>query len=211
MILPLTMTQEYAPIVASSVKSTASYRRNIRQAVRGLWSGVITFEQAFESMLATIRTGLTQAWESGAKEAGIKPSELTEQEIAALNERIFEENNRLSPFLESIEAANRENDGSLTTHYNRAELWVNRWLDIQNEAKTMASSDPKLEWVLGRTEQHCRSCLRLNGKVKRASYWQQVEIRPQSPPNSALSCEGWRCDCRLLVTDRAISKGPLPR
>ena len=88
--------------------------------------------------------------------------------------------------------------------------WANESLtvvEVVNLARTMADANQKLVWGLGPTE-HCRTCLKLDGKVKRAEVWAAANIRPQSPD---LACGGWRCQCTLEPTDAPASPGPLPR
>ena len=57
---------------------------------------------------------------------------------------------------------------------------------------------------------NCSTCLRLDGKVKRASEWEAANLHPQSPPNEKLLCRGWRCACVLEPTTEPLSRGPLP-
>jgi hypothetical protein len=207
----ITYLMENEESVPVAVKSVKSYRRDLRAVVRGLWSGILTFDQAADSMDIAIERNLTQAWNQGARECGIRPDELSEDELDALQERITDELVNLSGFLLVIQEKSKANGGKLAPLFRRVELWVNRFPDIQNQAKTMACADEKLIWVLGRVEKHCRTCLKLAGKVKRASFWLRSGIRPQNPPNEFLECGGWRCDCRLSKTDKPVSKGPLPR
>lgn len=187
------------------------YRRNIRTVIRGLWSGVLDFDQAFESMTITVERRLTEAWEGGARECDISPDELSSDEKIALTRRINGETGQIVGFLEAIEENDRANGGKLTPLFSRVDLWVNRYKDVFNQAMEMACEDQKLIWQLGATEEHCRTCPRLHGKVKRASFWQKSGIHPQRPPNNMLECGGWKCLCTLERTNSPISKGPLPR
>ena len=42
-------------------ETIASYRMNIRYAVRGLWTGHLDYDQFFDDMILAIRRGFTQA------------------------------------------------------------------------------------------------------------------------------------------------------
>jgi len=186
-----------------------AYQRNLRSAVRGLWSGVLDFDQFFSAMSSAITRGLTIAWREGALECGIKPDELSSEEEKALSERIIKERSYIANFGDAIEANNKTNGGQLTPLFGRLTLWTNRYLDITNQAKVMACADQKLIWQISvKCKEHCHSCVSLNGRVKRGSYWQKVDIRPQSP---RLQCGGFRCCCAFMPTTEPISKGPLPR
>ena len=190
-----------------STKSVKTYRRDLRAIVRGLWSGVLGFDQSFESFQIAINRHFTQAWYAGAAECGIKPDELTEAETNSLSEQIIEQTQYISKFLEAIEAQSKSNGGKLAPLFNRVELWVNNWDRIFELAQSMACGDSKAEWILGATEKHCASCNGFNGRVYRFSVWHTFEALPQS---RRLACNGYRCDCRLRQTDKPVTRGRFP-
>jgi hypothetical protein len=187
---------------------SSSYVRDIRGIVRAFWNGTLDYDQAWGLFQDTVRIGLTRAWYEGAAECGIQPSELTDDERYALQGAIYTESGHIAGFLEAIEAGSKANGGALAPLLSRAGMWGNRYLDVTNRAKLMACGNQKMRWDLGPTKDHCESCLKLNGKVKRASQWDEADIRPQSP---RLKCGGYRCLCTLTPTDEPMSKGPLPR
>ncbi len=187
--------------------SESSYRSDLRASVRGLWTGVFNFLEFEDAMASAVHRGLEDAWREGAAECGIGPGERTDAEVIALEQAIALNLSYVGPLGRDIQAEDREAGKPLAPHLQRIELWVNRYQDVMNQAKTLACADQKLKWRLGRTEQHCRSCLALNGKVKRASTWAASGIRPQHPD---LECQGYNCDCRLDRTTDALSPGSLP-
>lgn len=188
-----------------------AYRTGLRSAVRGLWSGALSLEQFYGEMRTLINRRLSEAWDAGAAECGLKPDEYTIDEQIALGRAIRNELGYVTEFGLAINLDSKASGGKLEPFFKRVETWANRYNDVRNQAKVLACADQKLMWVLGATEQHCSTCPRLNGKVKRGSVWQASGIRPQNPPNDSIECGGWRCQCRLEVTDRPVSKGPLPR
>lgn len=191
----------------------AAFRRNLRGPVRALWGGVIDDGQFFEEMQLAIARGLTDAWEEGAKKCGIAIDELSPEEELALQSAINDQLSFVPPFGTAIITNSKANKGKLTPLFARTELWVNQYDSTVGQAQTMACADQKLKWVLHGaffTEEPCTTCLRLNGKVKRASFWLKRGIRPQDPPNENLVCAGWQCGCAFQVTDEPLSKGPLP-
>jgi hypothetical protein len=117
------------------------------------------------------------------------------------------------PFGTDIIQGSKANEGKLTPLFKRLDLWVNQYDSTVGQAQTMACADKKLKWLLHGarfTEDPCTTCIKLNGKVKRASFWLKRDIRPQDPPNPNLECDGWQCGCAFVVTDEPLSKGPLP-
>ena len=189
----------------------ASYARNIRGAVRALWSGVMDFDQFYDLMLSTIRLGLRRNWYFGASQCGIAASELSPAEKSALEGAIFSEISRIGPFASAIEQGSKAHKGLLRVQLTRAGLWSSRAIDIQNRARLMGCADKKLKWGRGPTSDSCRTCIAMDGKVKRGSYWESHGPHPQDPPNSTIECRGWNCLCNFEPTDEPMSKGPLPR
>lgn len=188
------------------------YRMELRRPVRGYWAGEADFVTFYDMMETAIRQGLTGAWREGAKDMGIDPDELTDAEQAALEEMIRTEQSHIGDLAERVEAGSKANGGKLQPLFDRVEsMWVLRYQDARNKARAMAGADKKLMWELGRTEKHCSSCLKLAGRIKRASQWLAAGILPQNPPNSKLECGGWQCDCRLVPTDEPSSRGPFPK
>lgn len=188
-----------------------TYRAGLRSAVRGLWSGVFSLSQFQDEMRTLINRRLTQAFDEGAAECGITPDEFTTEEQLALARAIQEELSHVRELANRIEANSKASKGKLTPLLNRVStLWLNRYRDLNNLARQITCKNVKLVWSVGPTE-HCKTCARLNGKVKRASTWKRLGLRPQHPPNNRLECQGYLCQCTLARTNLPISKGPLPK
>jgi hypothetical protein len=183
------------------------YRRSLRGNVRGLWTGAIDYIQFMRMMRSTINRRLKQAWLEGAAACGISEEELTPGEWIAMDQAIVNELGFVEGFADDIEMGSRASGGKLKPLHIRVEMWANRYKDVVNRAKQMACADRKLLWHLGATVEHCRDCLRYNGRVHRGSTWARYEIRPQSP---SLACHGFRCACTLEPTDERAMPGRPP-
>ena len=173
-----------------------NYRNGIRSAVRGYWLGAFDFYWFYDAMEAVIRNGLMLATQEGAAECGILPAELSPTELAKLAQAIANEIGHIDAFAAIIEAGSKANGGKLGPLHAKAEAWILRYKDVVNQAKVSACGDQKLMWVwqaLGVTKKPCVTCKdKLNGKVKRASYWARGGVRPQNPPNFYLERGGHR-------------------
>lgn len=161
------------------MSSEAGYRNAIRAAVRGVWIGIFDYDNFWDAMSTAIRFYLPRAWHEGALECGIAPSELMPAEKRKLQQAVNYEFQWIDGYARAIEEGSKAEGGNLSPLYSRAEIWIGRWEGIKSEARVMACADKKLKWVLGATEKSCRSCTRLNGKVKRASYWNEKGILPR--------------------------------
>lgn len=154
---------------------------------------------------------LTAAWEKGAAECGIQPAEFTDDERAELQRILDTQTQRdwLNGFYDAIKLAHSQGLIEESLDY-RARMWANRWPETFNRARAVFCGDRKYKWVLGEAE-HCRSCLKLEGKIKRMSYWEEQGILPRVAGAEYLECHGFNCQCSLVETDEPQSKGPLPR
>lgn len=191
--------------------SEVGYRNAIRASVRALWSGVFDYDNFWDGLSTAIKFYFPRAWHEGAIDCGIAPNELTSAEKSKLQQAINYEFQWIHGYATAIEENSQANGGKLSPLFSRAEIWIGRWEGVKSEARTMACGNKKLKWILGTTEKSCSSCLKLDGKVKRASYWEEKGILPRVHGASYLECKGFRCDCTLQVTDEPMSRGPLPK
>ena len=199
------------PLTEAAVSGKGKqYRARLRSVTRALWTGVFDVDQFFDEMVSVITAGLTDAWEEGAKDCGIKPEDLDKEELAALRAAIGRERNFVFAFGDAVDAGSKANKGKLKPLMQRVDTWANRYTDVANQARIKACANKKLEWQLGDAE-HCQSCLKLAGQVRRGKVWEKQGVRPQSPPNGKLKCKGWKCACSLLPTDKPITRGRFPR
>jgi len=187
--------------------SQSSLSLNIRAAVRGLWTGVITSGQFYQEMVLAIEKGVYQAFREGFREFGIEMDEISTDEKGAMFNFVADQAGFIGGFAQVIMDQSKANGGKLGPLFDRASMWINRYGDARNLARVFAAKNQHLTWVLGPTE-HCSSCLKLAGKVKRGNFWLEADLRPQHP---ALECGGYRCQCMLVPTDMPASRGPLPR
>jgi hypothetical protein len=168
------------------------YRRSIRSAVRGLWAGEFDYGQFYDAMLTAINFHVPRAWYAGARECGILPAELTKDEKLEMERAIAYELQWIDGFATAIEENSKASGGKLGPLFSRAEIWIGRWEGIKARAMALACADQKLKWTLGATEKPCGSCLKLNGKIKRASFWYESGILPRQHGAEYLECHGFR-------------------
>lgn len=185
-----------------------NYQSGIRSAVRGLWNGNFSWYQAVDIMVLAIESNYTRAWSDGLGQCGIRLDEQTPQESARL---LFEINNEVQyvyQFADAIARESKANSGKLGLLYERADMWVNRYTSIRDLAITYGCSDQKQMWVMGYTKEHCPDCLRLDGRVYRASAWRSADLYPKK---HSLNCGGYRCACQFVSTNEPCTPGYPPR
>lgn len=192
-------------------KSLATFKTSIRAAARGLWAGKTDLLDFVDMMYSAIRRGYEQAWRDGAATCGIKPAERTPEEQAALDEMITANQGYVVRYGDWIVEHNQASGAKLQPVLDRAELWVNRYNEVKAKAQTMACGDKKLQWILGKTERHCKTCRKLHGRVHRASVWKRIDIYPRDTRPGKLDCHGFYCDCSLQETDLPATPGRFPK
>lgn len=188
-------------------RTKGSYRRRLREAVRGLYRGDLTLTQFVDSMDRSIQRGFRQAWRDGAAQEGIEMSELNDDERRTLRTLRNREFRYVLNFGQDI-LQGRRDEKPLSTYIDRVDGWVSRYDRVKAKASLMAARDKKKEWSFDPSKENCTDCARLNGRVHRASIWDKYGIEPQSP---LLECFGIHCGCELKDTDKAGTPGRPPR
>jgi hypothetical protein len=190
--------------------------KSIETYDRQLWSYALDLYRTgdggvfLDKFIAAIANQLTRAWNEGAREVGVDPKEMTDDDRAELKAIIDGEYDQIIKLAEAImESRSGTLDEFRQKFRSRIDLWVNRYTDVIGRARVYFGGKTRLKWTLGKTEEHCETCATLNGIVAFASEWELAGIKPQSPPNSMLACSGWNCDCSLDVTDRRRSPNAL--
>lgn len=187
-----------------------AYAFALRQNVRAFWSGRRDFDQFLETLNDTIQFHLELAWREGAAECGISPDERTPEEAARLREFVLNQMSFTFKLAEFVEANTQAEGGLLRTSLKRLPPWINRYNEVKAIAQQMACADTKYRWVLGFAE-HCKTCLKLAGRVMRASRWAELDVHPQDTRPGKLECNGYKCKCRFERTNKRATPGRLPR
>ncbi len=188
-------------------KSMNDFRLNLRAQVRRYWAGEDERTDFIFNFYNAVDRGFNQAFRAGAAECGLKPDEFTSDIKDVLRQKINEQYSFVAGLADRI--MTRAAGGKLAQALGEIELWIARYGEILNLGKLLACADKKLKWVLGAAE-HCSSCMKLAGKVKRASFWKASGILPRVAGAEYLECKGYNCKCSLVVTDEPMTKGNLP-
>lgn len=204
-VLPLLQSD----LVDMVVKTLAYFLRTLSSMVRDLYSGEIEEGGFVDRMATLVQEQLTRAWNEGMRANGLDPATDMEPEWEEmLQDIIANEYNYVDQFAADIVQAAKDEAG-WDALLARAELWANRYTDVVNRA-ILVTKEQKLVWIYGDTE-HCETCAALNGIVAWASEWELADVHPQSPPNDALDCGGWKCQCRLEPTSARHTAGAFDR
>ena len=201
--------QQFYPYMGGVLfaKNLSDFRLSLRSEVRRYWSGDVEKGDFIFNFNSAIERGFRRAFRIGAAECGIKPESYTDEMRSALQRKINEQ------FIHILSMANgivaKIEKGKLGDAFRKIEIWIARYGELKQLGTVLACGNEKLKWVLGAAE-HCKSCVKLSGKVKLASFWNKKGILPRVAGASYLDCKGYNCKCSLVPTNDPISKGSLP-
>jgi len=202
-----------APPVLLEASRRGDFALSLRGPVRGFWAGKFTRQQFVAGMEDALDRGLELAWREGIAVFGFDESELAPQDRSELELEVIGliGGPHIDNLAERVWNNRKETGGKLTPLLDQvARVWGNRYDELVEKAKSIAGADQKAMWTLGIAE-HCKSCLKLAGKVKRFSTWRELGILPRVAGAPYLECRGYQCKCTLKPTTRRLSPGPLPK
>lgn len=195
-----------------------------RLAHKAIQATRLEFEEAFSDILAEARAGNinrrrwaqlvrslikrwgTQAYRDGVEDGGADPDELTDDDRQRINELIADQSQYVTRFGAELFKAITDAEAA-----QKPAMWFNRSImPFYDAGKLSADRNGMYEWVLGRTEEHCRTCLAANGQRHRLKSWHNRGVLPQNNGHAELFCHGFNCDCRL-VRVRGRARGRLDR
>lgn len=159
-------------------------------------------------MFSAVGRGFEQAFREGAKSCGVLASERTEEESDALALLIGDNYQFVGRYVEWVQQHNKASGSSFEMIRGRAALWVNRYEEVKAKAQSMACANRKLRWQIDGGE-HCRTCIKLSGRVARAQAWADRDIYPRMV-NGKLKCGGYNCKCLFIETDAPATRGRWP-
>lgn len=147
-------------------------------------------------MRAHLRRLGTEAFKDGLEDGGVSRDDMDDRDRAAVQEWLRIQ----SPYVTNF--AKRVFDDGLSEAQvaAHAEMWGNKSLrDAFQLGQASAGWNGMYIWRLGKTEEHCTDCQRLNGQIHRMRDWKKKGWLPGA---EQLECHGYNCDCRLEVTGK---------
>jgi hypothetical protein len=150
-------------------------------------------------MRATFREELytagLKAYDDGMREGGADPAALDALEMENKRRKVGEwlalQNDYINKLVDDINAGIVTADNIRV----RSDMWVSKSLRAIFYAGMQDADGEKLyTWKLGKTEDHCETCLLLNGQTHKISDYLAAGMYPGS---QLLKCKGFNCDCRF--------------
>lgn len=193
------------PILVWHQRNRDDWRRSVNSVIRGIYTGAFSISTAVATLQVGIQRNYTRAWLAGSGTSSV--ADMSRKERAVLDGEIREDQGYVRGFVDRL-ARLREAGESQTRLMREGEQWRLAYDRILALAKTYDREDPRLQWLLGNTEDHCKTCEGLHKRTYRASKWAEHNCYPKS---KRLECGGGNyCDCSLEETNRLITPGRFP-
>lgn len=178
---------------------TTKYNDELTNAVFDVWNGhssAIDLRRAHKAMLKDFAP---QVYEEGLREGGF--DDIDDEDQAVMDEMVgdwlggqFEHINSFAKDVEAIKGNKDERPKII----DRVAQWVDSLRSLGHLGKAYALKNERGQWVLGETEQHCETCLKLSKmKAHRLSWFTERGYIPRQNGSETLECGGWVCDCEI--------------
>lgn len=184
----------------------AEFERRIDAIFKSAVQGKYSRSGFIGAITPIIRSAIQDSAIAGLRDGGLKNPELTEDEQLWIDNWIDQQDvfiqNVATAIYEDEKVTEKEAEGKAT-------LWWNKSIDpAYSQMVYEASKNGAFLRRLGATEQHCVDCVKIDGQVRRASFWHSIGIWNAS---SKTQCGGWRCECQNVPTDLPITRGRFPK
>lgn len=195
---------EEAPPPAQAEKTLESTQGQFESDIANLFlaavQGQVTRQRFGIAARALIAKYGRRAYLDGLEAGGVDKVETSDEDLAEIASIAASQSIYVTNVGEAIYADNTVSEAEAA---GKPQLWWNKSImPFYQAGLESADKNGMYEWKLGQTEEHCSTCIRLNGQVHRLRNWVDRGWLPQS---SKLECGGWRCDCRLDKTTRPVS------
>ena len=171
---------------------TRTYRDALTNWVYETMGGRMTAIDLRRAHKALIRSVAQDAYFEGMRQGGIlsPADEATDKDFASIKEWIAGQTSFVDDFAKAV--SDVAGDGTKRAGIlNRLEMWVNSVTGLGQAGYLSAKSDRPAIWHLGPTETHCKTCIDLDGKRHRVSWFLKHGYLPHTPGNAVLECQGW--------------------
>lgn len=175
------------------------YNDQLTNAVHDVWNGhssAIDLRRAHKAMLKDFAP---KVYEEGLREGSV--DELDDEDQAVMDEAVGDwlgaQFEHINSFAKDVETAKGDKD-LRPAILDRVAMWVDSLRSLGDLGKAYALKNERGQWVLGATEKHCDTCLKLsNMKPHRLSWFTERGYIPRQNGSGTLECGGWLCDCEI--------------
>lgn len=182
---------------------TRQFCARLHKLIRDYWQPTPDLDPNIDlnaELRALVEYHVSAAYFEGLQEGGISPEEFDEDMSAQADDLIAQQFEYVTDFVHAIEDA-LSDVNKRDNVMARADVWCNSIYAAGQAGLTSAAKNEMVRWVLGNTEEHCDTCLWLDGQTHRRSWFARRNYVPRQP-GAAMDCGGYHCDCDLVPAKR---------
>ena len=156
---------------------------------------ITAFRNAFRR---AVNDAFNLAYVAGYADAGGATEEMEPDDAAWIQARIEAEIGYADLLFQDLKALRGEEDAPVFVEA-RSQGYANTLDSIYLEGKLRGDKNKMVTWQIGQTEQHCKTCLKLNGQRHSIKWFLKRGYIPREPGSATLECGGYHCDCGLYT------------
>lgn len=192
--------------VKSVSKEADSFLVELSEIVVGIWNGDSTRGELSRWFRSALPRWAQEIYLEGLSDGGIDgatASDLDDEDLGIIETWVSGQQSYAPDFIAAVVEAGKgtidEQNGKQRGIIARMDYWRSSLADLGQRARGKAMDNPLCNWKLGKTEQHCATCLRLaNGKPHRLSWFIERGYLAGTA-GSETDCGGYNCDCEIVT------------
>lgn len=195
----LWLEQRQGVTIKSIAQVVREYRDELTNIVYDVFNGRSDATDMRRAHKALLKSHAEPVYIEGMNEGGLKEEDFDEDDLAQIEEDVGDwlgkQIDEVNGFAKDTAAAAKDKDLRHAI-LDRLEMWVDSLRTLGDMGKAYALKSEKGEWRYGDTE-HCDTCLKLNGKVHRVSWFLDRGYIPGENGSETLDCKGFKCQCGI--------------
>jgi hypothetical protein len=185
-------------VTTKSVTSVVTgYRDDLTRNFQDVLDGSMTIGEASRAHRSSLRHDAEMVYIEGLAEGDVPANEIDNDDRMAISQWVQEQSGYVSGLWQDIKRIDSSDTAAIRDMYGRIGMWADSLRSLGAVARASALANTMGTWHLGKTEQHCASCSKLDGTRHRLSYFTSRGLIPQQPGSETLACGGWACDCTV--------------
>ena len=137
---------------------------------------------------------IAKAYYAGAESAGMSYKDFNDEMSQQVDDFTYKQFEYLDKFIRDIKSALKD-EGSRPAIFDRVHWWKQTVLSAKLLGESYVKAKELVRWELGYTEEHCDTCLELNGQVHPRNWFVEKGYIPKMP-GAKMDCKGFQCDCK---------------
>jgi hypothetical protein len=189
-----------------------SYEDSLTNLVYNAWNRIgnkLTAPAVMQTAFRTEHKRLVnrvgpEAYGEGLREGGVAIEEMDASDKTAISEWVSAQASFVNDFARAVVEAGAD-EAQRPAILTRLAQWVRSASDLGNTGYLSTKKNRPAIWHLGPTETHCKTCVGLDGKRHRVSWFLERGYLPHVPGNTVLACNGYgHCFISDAVTGERI-------